>query len=298
MTSEPEIQPGASFCGNCGTSLEAGSRACDNCGQPADLAAPEIELGPADYIPYCRNCGVGVPWGQGHTCRRCGVAPLCPLHFQAANSLCLDCAEAPANPGAEGVIGGLRCGACGAAISPDSGFCPNCGRAFAVAVPAGHSQYMGFWIRAGAFVIDWIAAYLVAVGIAVAIGFSITTGDADATTVDDLSVALGNINYSFLLLFWAISVAHSVLLTAWRGQTLGKMIVKIQVVDAEGKVPPLRRVLVREIIRAVVLLALFPLGFIYTWAAFDMRKRGPHDHLGVCYVVRKQGNERTPPSIF
>ncbi len=298
MTTETEFRQGPSFCGNCGNPLAGDSRVCNACGHAVESEMIDPAPVPADYIPYCRSCGIGVPWGEGHACRRCGVEPLCSLHFKAADSLCLDCANTPAyvRPGAES--SGLRCGACGAAILPDAGFCPNCGRAFVVASTPDTTEYMGFWIRAGAFVIDWIAAYLVAVAVAVAIGFSITSGDADPSTVDDLSVAFENINYSFLLLFWGISVAHSVLMTAWRGQTLGKMIVRIQVVDANGNVPPLQRVLVREGLRAVVLLALFPLGFVYTWVGMDSRKRGPHDHLGRCYVVRKQRGAQPPPGIL
>ncbi len=298
MTSETDFRSGPSFCGNCGNPLEQDSRVCGACGRPVNDEMLEPVAVPVHYIPYCRSCGIGVPWGQGHTCRRCGVEPLCSLHFQAAGELCLDCANAPTYAGTGAVSSGLNCGACGAAISPDAGFCANCGRAFVVAASPDTTEYMGFWIRAGAFVIDWVAAYLVAVAVAVAIGFSITSGDADASTADDISLAFENINYSFLLLFWGISVAHSFLMTAWRGQTLGKMIVRIQVVDANGNVPPLRRVLVREGLRAVVLLALLPLGLVYTWVGMDMRKRGPHDHLGGCYVVRKRRGPQPPPGIF
>ena len=298
MTTEGEYRSGMSFCGNCGNPLERDSRVCGACGHPVENEIADAVPVPAHYVPYCRNCGIGVPWGQGHTCSRCGVEPLCSLHFQAAESLCHDCASAPSYMESEASTSGLRCGACGAAISPDAGFCANCGRAFVVAGSPDTAEYMGFWIRAGAFVIDWVAAYLAAVAVAVAIGFSITSGDADPATVDDISLALGSINYSFLLLFWGISVAHSLLMTAWRGQTLGKMIVRIQVVDADGNVPPLQRVLVREGLRAVVLLALFPLGFVYTWVGMDMRKRGPHDHLGACYVVRKPRGARPPTGIF
>ena len=288
MTSESDFDAGQSFCGNCGAAVERGSRVCRACGQPVAGPPAQDAAPPRDYIPYCRSCGVGVAWGTGHTCRRCGVTPLCALHFRAADGLCLDCADAPAYAASAPAAGGLRCGACGAAISPGAGFCHNCGRAFAVAGSPDTTEYMGFWIRAGAFVIDWVAAYLVAVAVAVAIGFSITSGDADPSTVDDVSLAFESINYSFLLLFWGISVAHSLLMTAWRGQTLGKMIVRIQVVDANGNVPSLQRVLIREGLRAVVLLALFPLGFVYAWVGMDLRKRGPHDHLGRSYVVRKR----------
>ena len=307
MTSESGVGAGQSFCGNCGAVVEPGSRACGVCGHPVAETAGAMDAPPRDYIPYCRSCGVGVAWGTGHTCQRCGVAPLCALHFRAADGLCLDCANAPSyNAGGVVATGGLRCGACGAPVSPDADFCPNCGRAVALpqsapsipSAPYEGVEYMGFWIRAGAFLIDWIAAYLVAAILAAVIGISLTSGEVDPAAMDDITIALENINYSFLLMFWGLSVAHSVLLTGLRGQTLGKMLLRIQVVDANGNVPPWQRVAVREMARAVVLLALFPLGFIYIWVGFDARKRGPHDQLGGCYVVRKQRGARPPGGIF
>ena len=258
------------------------------------------EEAPRDYIPYCRSCGVGVAWGTGHICRRCGVAPLCALHFQATDGLCLDCADAPAYAAGATATGGLRCGACGAAIAPDADFCANCGRPVGItpATPYGQVEYMGFWIRAGAFVIDFIVAYVVAAIIAAIIGVSLTSGDVDPAAMEDISIALENTNFSFLLMFWGLAVGHSVLLTGLRGQTLGKLLLRIQVVDANGNIPPWQRVAVREMVRAVVLLALFPLGFIYIWVGFDARKRGPQDYLGGCYVVRKQRAARPPGGIF
>ena len=157
---------------------------------------------------------------------------------------------------------------------------------------------MGFWIRTGAFVIDWIAAYVVALLLSTLMGISLTSAGADPVAGDDISVIFDNFNFQFLILFWVISVAHSLLMTIWRGQTLGKMILRIQVVDADGNVPPVHRLLAREALRAIVLVALFPLGFMYAWVAMDTRKRGPQDYLGGCFVVRRRGRAGPPSGIF
>ena len=281
-----------SFCGHCGASLGSGADVCPICGTPVSSQAPP------DYVPYCRNCGVGVPWGQGHTCQRCGLTPLCQLHFNTSNSLCLDCSSVPASPASTADASGLRCGACGAPVSPNVDYCANCGRALSFSATSATGEYMGFWVRAGAFAVDWIIAYVAAAAVAAIIGFSVTTGDVDPTTADDISIAFSSINYSFLLIFWGIAVAHSVILTAWRGQTLGKMLLRIQVVDTNGNLPPLPRLLARELIRAVILLALFPLGFFYVSVALDQRKRGWHDYIGTSYVVRKQKAVRPPGGLF
>lgn len=289
MTSESGLEAGPSFCGNCGATIEPGSLACGVCGQLVQEPDAQTDAPPPDYIPYCRSCGVGVPWGTGHTCRRCGVTPLCQLHFRADSSLCLDCSAAPAYAvgAATGQATGLACRRCGSALFPDADFCPNCGAVVTVGTLQ-ETEYMGFWIRFAAFVVDRIIVYVIAALIAAAIGVSRTSGDAPPVQSEDITVSLGTINYSFLLLVWGVSVVYGVLLTSFRGQTLGKMFLKIQVVDANGNIPPWYRVLARELVGKFISEAIIWLG--YLWIGFDQRKRGWHDYLGGSYVVRKQRN--------
>ena len=147
---------------------------------------------------------------------------------------------------------------------------------------------MGFWIRFAAFVADWVIAYVVAALLAVVLGISLTTGEVDTAAMEDFSTLIENFNYDFLLLFCGISVLHGIVLTAFRGQTLGKMLLRIQVVDADGNIPSWQKIALRELLRGVILLALFPLGLIYVWVALDARKRGLHDYLGGSYVVRRR----------
>ncbi len=289
MTTDPGPQAGPSFCGNCGATIEFGSPACASCGQQVESAFAPSDAPPRDYIPYCRSCGVGVPWEKGHACQRCGVAPLCDLHFRSATGMCLDCSAAPSFGSAEAVAQtapGLSCRRCGGALFPDAEFCPNCG--LAATVGSAHAiEYMGFWIRFAAFVADWIIVYVAAAIAAAIIGISMTSGDIDPQAMEDFSIAIENLNYSFLLLFCATFAVYSIVMTIVRGQTLGKMLLRIQVVDAEGNIPPWHKALVRELLRGIILLALFPLGLLYIWVGMDSHKRGPHDYLGGSFVVRK-----------
>ena len=293
MTTEPDPGAAPSFCGNCGAAMMPRSQVCAACGRPATPPPTPTGAPPPDYIPYCRNCGIGVPWGAGHTCRRCGMTPLCRLHFSATDGRCLDCA-APPSPAAIPTAsygGGRTCRACGAATAPNAEYCPNCGRPVTAAAYA-NAEYMGFWIRFAAFVVDRIITYVIAALIAAGIGISRTSGQTEAVPAESISVAFDNINYSFLLLVWGVSTTYGVILTALRGQTIGKMLLRIQVVDANGNIPPWHRVIAREVLGKFASEIIIWLGYI--WIGFDQRKRGWHDYLGGSYVIRKPRRPEPP----
>ena len=156
---------------------------------------------------------------------------------------------------------------------------------------------MGFWIRAGAFVVDWIIIYLASVLIAVLIGIPLISGDPDFASNDDIAVIVENFNYRFLFVFCGLYTVYGIVMTAWRGQTLGKMLLRIQVVESNGNIPSWPRVLLRELMRGLISIALFPLGLLYLWVTLDARRRGFHDYLGGSYVVRKERGPKPPGGI-
>lgn len=117
---------------------------------------------------------------------------------------------------------------------------------------------MGFWVRVLAAIID-----------------AIITGVAAAILARFIPIPFfGSL----------VSVVYYVVLTAARGQTIGKMVLHIKVVDAEGNIPNLRSVLLREVLGKVISGLAFLLG--YVWVAWDPRKRAWHDYIGGTYVVR------------
>ncbi len=236
-----------------------------------------------------------VTWGEGHTCSRCGIAPLCALHFRVDARMCFDCADAPTHSPVATSRASLRCGSCGASIGPFAEFCANCGRAVS-ARPTG-VEYVGFWARAGAFLIDWIVIYLSSLLVAVLIGIPLISGDPDLSSNDDIAVIIENFNYRFLFVFCGLYTIYGTLMTAFRGQTLGKMLLRIQVVEANGNVPSWPRVILRELVRGVISVALFPLGLLYLWVILDAQRRGPHDYIAGSYVVRKGRGMRPPGGI-
>ena len=172
----------------------------------------------------------------------------------------------------------IYCTTCGREADPNARFCDNCGAAlapqagglqYAPGMPyldqgVQNVEYMGFWIRVAALLIDSILLVIVS------LIFRVALGESTFVSVINLVFNLG----------------YAVILTAWRGQTVGKMVLGIQVVDRQGNVPGIGAVLLREIV-GKLLSAIF-LGLGYLWVAWDKEKRGWHDHIAGTYVVRKQ----------
>ena len=74
------------------------------------------------------------------------------------------------------------------------------------------------------------------------------------------------------------------LFTGLEGQTPGKMLVGIKVVDAEGRVPGRGSVLMREVIGKFV--SIIPLTLGYLWMLWDPKSQTWHDKMAGTYVIR------------
>ena len=189
----------------------------------------------------CANCGRAVP-DSARFCPHCGERP-------------------EANPGV--------CAQCGSRVTPGGLFCPNCGAAAAGPGPPRvveaaiedrpDIEYMGFWIRVVASIIDSIIVSLIQV-IFTFIGIEI------------ISIFFG--------------LLYGVLFIGLKGQTPGKMALGIAVVNAQGNVPGIGRAIIREIPGKLISTVVILLG--YVWVARDRRKRGWHDYLAGTFVVRKE----------
>lgn len=157
----------------------------------------------------------------------------------------------------------MECEICAQDNPPEARFCAECGAALVTTVkqplpvapepllePAVAVEYMGFWIRFGAAIID---AILVAI----------------LCTFFPLVL---------LLYYW--------LFTGLKGQTPGKMLVGIKVVDAWGNKPGLASAALREIPGKIISIVVLFIGFL--WIAWDTQKQGLHDKLATTYVIKVQ----------
>lgn len=175
----------------------------------------------------------------------------------------------------------MECEICAQGNPPEARFCANCGAALVTTVkqplpaapepllePAVAVEYMGFWIRFGAAIIDAIVVWFL-------------------ISILNFFISLLRVNYTFftysmvslvgpLLYYW--------LFTGLKGQTLGKMLVGIKVVNTQGDRPGLASAALREIPGKIISAIVFCLGFL--WIAWDMQKQGWHDKLAATYVLK------------
>ena len=131
-------------------------------------------------------------------------------------------------------------------------------------------DYAGHLQRIGAFAID--LAILTAAGAAIALSAEFLAG-SDPVTVPLLSAFQ-------LLMPWFYYAAME---SSSRGATIGKMILGIRVVDADGYTPTFGRAALRAIPKCLPLL--WP---GYLAAVFTQRRQAFHDLIAKTLVVRAE----------
>ncbi|WP_457003437.1 MULTISPECIES: RDD family protein [unclassified Luteimonas] len=136
-------------------------------------------------------------------------------------------------------------------------------------------EYVGFWPRVGATIIDWILLMLVSVPLLVSIyGWGYFT-------VEDGPLIAGPADF---LISWVLPAIAVVLFWLYKRATPGKMAVKAQVVDARtGSSLTVGQAILRYVAYFVATLPLL-IGII--WVAFDPRKQGWHDKIAGTVVIR------------
>ncbi|KKQ59381.1 MAG: RDD domain protein, partial [Candidatus Daviesbacteria bacterium GW2011_GWA2_38_17] len=81
-----------------------------------------------------------------------------------------------------------------------------------------------------------------------------------------------------------LAIGYYVWFQSRTGQTLGKKVMKIKVVNATGATPSLGTFALREILGK--LASGLILGIGYLMVAWDSKKQGLHDKIASTYVVR------------
>ena len=134
-------------------------------------------------------------------------------------------------------------------------------------------EYVGFWPRVGATIIDTLLILVITGPILGAIygpsywrSTALVKGPAD------------------LVISWILPAVAVVLFWMYRQATPGKMAISARIVDARtGNTPGVEQLLIRYVGYFVSIIPFF-LGVV--WVAFDPRKQGWHDKMAGTVVVR------------
>jgi uncharacterized RDD family membrane protein YckC len=142
-------------------------------------------------------------------------------------------------------------------------------------------EYVGFWPRVGASLIDSVL-----VGIIIWPILTVFYGESYWMSEELIQ---GPMDF---LLSWVLPAVAVVLFWIARQATPGKMAISAKIVDAKtGNVPSTGQYIGRYL---GYYLSTIPLGLGLIWVAFDKRKQGWHDKLAGTVVVRPKNREPKP----
>jgi uncharacterized RDD family membrane protein YckC len=138
-------------------------------------------------------------------------------------------------------------------------------------------EYVGFWPRVGASLIDTLLQLAITVPITYAIY---------GRWSDPGRTFMGMADFVISFVLPAVAV---VAFWVHKSATPGKLAMSARVVDADTGSPLSVQ---QSVIRYVgYFVSLIPLGVGFLWVAFDRRKQGWHDKLANSVVVRPSGTE-------
>ena len=135
-------------------------------------------------------------------------------------------------------------------------------------------EYVGFWVRVGALLIDHLLLMTIIAPIVTIYYGKSYWGGAGFGVQGPLDFILSHVFPAVVIVaFWT-----------WKQATPGKMAVSAKIVDARtGNVPSMKQYIGRYLAYCIAMLPLLA-GII--WIAFDQRKQGWHDKLAGTVVVR------------
>lgn len=172
----------------------------------------------------------------------------------------------------------VHCDRCGLASATDAQFCQRCGnslwsRSTVPVAPAG-PRYAGFWIRAVAFILDYILLTIVGFVVRPLLGHPLgfTEADMHAPGFAGRIAAL-------IVLTWIYRAGME---SSQLQGTVGKLLVQIKVTDLSGNRVSLSVASIRFLGRG---LSNLTLGIGFLMAAFNAQKQALHDKLAGTLVL-------------
>jgi uncharacterized RDD family membrane protein YckC len=183
----------------------------------------------------------------------------------------------------------VACSECGQVLPEEetvrygnASVCANCKPVFVQRLRQGVAStgalhYAGFWIRAGAYIVD--ALILLVVNLALSFVVGAMTAGIDVETEPGAFLA---VQFLLMLLQLALGAGYEVWFLGRFGATPGKMACGLRVVTSDGGRISYLRAFGRYLGKIVSFL-IFGIGFLM--AAFDPEKRTLHDRMADTRVV-------------
>jgi uncharacterized RDD family membrane protein YckC len=170
----------------------------------------------------------------------------------------------------------MYCSKCSTQNDDQAKFCSQCGESFNREDVS--KKYAGFWLRAFAFVIDFLFLWAITAIICFPIGYVV--GLNSNTIVEAEAYATGWGGLAGILIQWLyFSVSES---SVWQA-TIGKKIMKIKVIDYSGNRISFAKANGRHWSKIISALILF-MG--YFMVAFTDKKQGLHDKIAKTLIVK------------
>lgn len=142
-------------------------------------------------------------------------------------------------------------------------------------------EYVGFWARTGAAIIDSILVMLITLPLVHAV--------YGAAYWESTSLIAGPAD---LLISWVLPTVLVLVLWMRLSATPGKLAVGAIIVDARtGDKPSTRQFIIRYL---GYFVSCVPLMLGLFWVGFDPRKQGWHDKMAGTVVVRRKGGGKQP----
>jgi uncharacterized RDD family membrane protein YckC len=137
-------------------------------------------------------------------------------------------------------------------------------------------EYVGFWLRVGAALVDTILVLCIALPLIVWLyGWDeLVFGSVEGFRPTRFTID------------WLMPAAATLLFWYFRSATPGKLLIGARIVDAKsGGKPTTAQLVVRYL---GYFVSIIPLCLGLVWVAFDARKQGFHDKLARTVVIRRK----------
>ncbi len=145
-------------------------------------------------------------------------------------------------------------------------------------VDPGKAERAPFWGRMVAIIVD--SLLLLAGAMVVALGLWLLTGSLNFVQSPQTSPVA---YYFFWSLFWISPPVYNAVLTAMTGQTVGKQVAGVIVLEPDGHILTLRASALRTLF---AIISALPLGLGFWWAVWDKDGETWHDKWAKTAVFR------------